>query len=177
MKVLGKIIFLFTCLMMIIGCNSNEENYKVLFFSDMPESVHENIETLVNEAIDIERADLELLMFPVTYERLVVEIAGHNGDLLFLKEELMSAAYDPVGLIPLDEVIDQATFDQIPNDYKNVHEETGKTHVHALPINNESPFLKRLGVTLDEPLVAIIPIYSENKAFSKELLRYIIETN
>ncbi|MCL7748252.1 hypothetical protein [Halalkalibacter alkaliphilus] len=177
MKVLGKILFFVFCLLMIVGCNNNDEKYTLLFFSEIPESAQDEIEAVVKEAINIEETDFELNMFPVTYERLVVEIAGHNGDILFLKEELMSAAYDPVGLIPLDEVIDQATFDQIPNDYKNVHDETGKTHVHALPIDNESPFLKRLGVTLDEPLVAIIPIYSENKAFSKELLRYIIETN
>ncbi|MDT8859784.1 hypothetical protein N0O92_06025 [Alkalihalobacillus sp. MEB130] len=177
MKVLGKMLLFVMCLLMIVGCNKNEEKYKLLFFSEIPESAQEDIEAVVKEAIDIEETGFELLMFPVTYERLVVEIAGHNGDILFLKEELMSAAYDPVGLIPLDEVLDQATFEQIPYEYKNVDKDTGETHVHALPLNNESPFLKRLGIELEEPLVAIIPIYSENKAFSIELLRYIMDVN
>ncbi|MFC0558297.1 hypothetical protein [Halalkalibacter alkalisediminis] len=173
LKFLIPIIFIVT----IIGCSNNEDKIELLFFSEIQATMQEEIEDMISNAISVEKDEFIVNIHPVTYERLIVEIASHNGDLLFLDEELMSAAYDPDGLYRLDEALDDAWFALVPDKYKAIDSETGELHVYALPLNNESPFLQTLGVELEAPLVAIIPVYSDNKAFSIKLLKYIIENN
>ena len=173
LKFLIPIVFIVT----IIGCSNNEDKIEVLFFSDIQATMQEEIENRISTAVSIENDEVVVNLHPVTYERLIVEIASHNGDLLFLDEELMSAAYDPDGLFPLDEALDEEWLASVPDKYKAINSETGEWHVHALPLNDEFPFLQTLGVELQNPLVAIIPVYTDNKAFSIELLKYIIENN
>ncbi|WP_035663876.1 hypothetical protein [Halalkalibacter akibai] len=172
LHVLIPIVFI----VIISGCSNNEDKTHVLFISSIPHTLAEEVEDVVSSAVQMHE-DLRVQMHPMSYERLMVEIAVHNGEILFLDEQLMSAAYDPTGLVPLDEILNDEWESLIPDDYRAVDEKTGQTHVYAIPFNNDSSFLENLGVELENPLVAIVPIYAENKAFSMELLQYIMETN
>ncbi|ARK29547.1 hypothetical protein [Halalkalibacter krulwichiae] len=173
LKLLLPIVFI----VIISGCNNNEDTFDLLIFSEIQNSKVEEVERFVKKADVFEEDKFTVQMHPVTYERLIVEIASHNGDLYLLDEELMSAAYDPIGLYPLDEALNEDWFLKTPREYKALNPEEGIESVYAFPLGNQSNLLNSLGVQLEKPLVAIIPIYSGNKAFSIELLQYIIESN
>jgi hypothetical protein len=177
MKEICKALIPIVFLVIISGCSNKEDKLELIFFSDLSSSKLEEIENIVQSAVAIDETEFEVNMYPVTYERLIVEIASHNGDILFLDEELMSAAYDTEGLHPLNEILNEDWISRIPSDYKEAHAETGETYVYALPLDNQSPFLQDLGVKLENPLVAIVPVYTKNKAFSTEVLQYIIKSN
>ncbi|MFC0473299.1 hypothetical protein ACFFHM_23045 [Halalkalibacter kiskunsagensis] len=171
MKNVFRLLLLIVLIVMVSGCGNKEDKFEVFFFSDIPSSFAEGIENVIKEAVSVEE-EFELFMFPVTYERLVVEIAAHNGDIFFLKEELMSAAYAPEGLVPLEKAVSEELFENT-NEYKDVNSETGETHLYAVRIDNSSPLLK--GIELQDPLVAIVPVYSDKEALSLELLQYIMK--
>lgn len=177
MKGLFKFLIPIVFIVTISGCSNNEDKIEVLFFSEIQNTMKGEIENIISGAVSIEADEFSVNLQPVTYERLIVEIASHNGDLLFIDEELMSAAYDPEGLYPLEEALNDELIASIPDRYRAIDTETGDIHVHALPLNNDSHFLRKLGVELENPLVAIIPVYTNDKAFSLELIRYIINSN
>jgi hypothetical protein len=166
-----RLLMMIIVIIMISGCSNKEDKFEVFFFSDIPSSFSEGFGSVAKEAVSVEDDQFELFMFPVTYERLVVEIAAHNGDIFFLKEELMSAVFAPEGLVPLEDVVSEDLIER-DDDYRAVHPETGDTHLYAVRIDNNSPLLE--GIELQDPLVAIIPIYTDKEELSLELLQYIM---
>ncbi|WP_413376265.1 hypothetical protein [Alkalihalobacillus sp. 1P02AB] len=86
-------------LLMSLGAcnNTKDERLHVMAFSD---ELYENQDVL-SELIEDE--NVQFTVYPTILERLIVELAGHDADILFV-EESITEPMDPEGLISLDEV-------------------------------------------------------------------------
>ncbi|WP_100406468.1 lipoprotein [Bacillus solitudinis] len=176
MKQVLRWFALITVALGLTACGGDEvETIKIAFYSGLSHDLADDIEVMVGNGLGemVEEPTIEL--HPGMYERLIVDLATHEGDLLILREELMSMAFDSEGLIPLDAAIDEAFFSQISSRYKDVNEETGEQHVYAIPLENDSLFLRELGVELEEPLIAIVPIFSDYYDEAIEVIAHLAQ--
>lgn len=157
------------------GCSQGEDDkIKLLFFSSGLPSVDEKITSIVAEGVkDSEEEDFQLEIYPMSIDKISIELAAGNGDIYFIEQDSAKYMVDPVGFIPLDEIGESQSF-SIIEEYKGVHPETGELHVYAVPIENGSLLMKKLELELEKPLVAFVPKYSKHKQVSLELLKYLV---
>lgn len=155
----------------MIGCSQSNDQFTILMFADIPSEKQEEVNKYVQHVLEVEESQYNLTVFPVTFERLVAEIATHNGDLLLIDEELMSAAYDPDGLYELSDLRDVSLVETNP--YFLINEDTGKREIYAIPIKRESLWFKEMGIDKEQSLVALVPIYSNKEAVAKQLIQSI----
>ncbi|MDQ0297981.1 ABC-type glycerol-3-phosphate transport system substrate-binding protein [Salibacterium salarium] len=135
--------------------------------------MEEDLESIIlNGQESIEPEHFELTFHPALLEKLIVEISANHGDVFFIPEQMLSAAMDPKGLYPLDDVTEENKFKEYPQDYKEMDPETGTVRVFAFPISEESSLFEPYKNEIKEPLVAIVPNYSDHKEISIELLQY-----
>ena len=160
------------------GCQDEDEDkkMKLLFFGDLPSTVSKDIEKIIVDGVEGRKAeDYQLNLFPMSHEKLMVELAVNNGDIYFLREDVVKGLIDPIAFQPLDELVNQETSSNVAfKEYQAVHPDTDETHTYAVPVSNDSLLMKKLGIQLQTPLVAFIPAYSEKKEEAIKLLGYLI---
>ncbi|WP_017472013.1 hypothetical protein [Amphibacillus jilinensis] len=162
---------LFLCLIGLFGCAEHEVQH-VLLFTELDYSNQEQvIETWTNDRlIQTSKVDLNVEIIPPVYERLIMEIAAHNGDLLIIDTTLLtSTILDPEGLVPLDEIVNQ---NQVTEHFTAFHKIENKDYVYGIQLITEDliPSIRET-----KEWVALVPIYANDVNQSKQLLATWLE--
>ncbi len=182
-KKLVMISSILFCLI-LTGCQNGEqenEDFTILVFSSLPESAEEKMKVFTREVLGNE-VDVELIIFPPIFERLVVEVAGHHGDLFILERELLPSIYDKEGFYSLENLRDETntvTLDSFEKEAMVEDEQITEEidiYENALRVVKESAFFHKEG-NLNEPgeLVAVIPIYAQHEETAFALVERLVK--
>lgn len=172
-------LFLIIFVVIANGCaQKDDDKMELLFFiSELPSTFEDDIEAIVADGLkDGKKIKSQVKLYPVNIDKISIELVGRNGDIYFIDEETAVHMVDGVSFYTLDKVAENLGV-SIPDDYKAVNSDTGETNVYAIPIENNSLLINKLGINLKSPLVALIPKYSENKEESIELLKFLSGSN
>lgn len=150
MEILKRWTILITFSFLLAGCSNDEEQVNLLFFTDIKETAEEELRTTVEGQLDDSISQsIDLEVYSPVYERLISEIAGHNGDVILIDPDMISpAVLDPEGLVELDDIVTER------KTYTATNPKTEEEHVYGITINASD------GGSSHE-LVALIPIYSD----------------
>lgn len=150
MQILKRWTILLTFSFLLAGCGDNEEQVTLLFFTDIEETAEEELITTVKSQLDDSLSQsIDLEVYSPVYERLISEIAGHNGDVILIDADMVTpAVLEPEGLVELDHIVTNS------QTYMATNPKTGEEHVYGITINAS------VGSSSHE-LVALIPIYSD----------------
>lgn len=173
MKGYETLLILTLFLLIENGCSQKEEQLNLLFFSELPTTVEDEVASFITKKIEKENK-LQLEFYPFHHEKLTIELAGRNGDIFFVPQEDVKNLIDPVTFTILTEVINDTSFEGVSEQFKGKHPDTGELQVYAIPVGNDSLLMKEIGMTLQKPLAAFIPDYSEEKEEAIELLKYLV---
>lgn len=168
-RLLKTLLYSLVTIVILGGCSDQDEAVEWIFFSEITSDAGEEVEEKFK---DMEGDSFTMHFYAAVYERLIGEIASHNGDILFVEADMLTpATFDIEGLLPLNSAVEKGK--EIPEEYKGFDPDTGEKNIYALPIDENSVLLKHFGVSLDKPLVALVPIYSEQHEVSIEALKQL----
>lgn len=141
------VCFAFLVLIALAGCGKqgDDDRLHVMAFSDELYQQQDQLLELVNED------EAKLTVFPSVLERLVIELAGHEADILLVDGSL-TEAIDPEGLVSLEGM------DGVPVQLKG--EET------AVAMSVDS--VLAASFALDHEAVLVLPVYSDKRAKAKK---------
>ncbi|MDG5472394.1 hypothetical protein P6709_11625 [Jeotgalibacillus sp. ET6] len=176
MKHVGLVLMLVLLTAFSSGCSQSNEKVQLLFFSEIPAGAEEEAQAIIEENTG-EGTSSQLEFYPYHYEKIVIELAGRNGDLFFVPLKDVKYLIDPVAFTPLTEVAEASSLEEgALEELKGTDPDTDELHVYAVPVDNDSSFIKEMGWTLEEPLAAFIPAYSEEKEEALSLLKSLISS-
>lgn len=161
------------------GCGQKDDDkMELLFFSsELSSSLEDDIKSIVIDGLkDSQKEKVQVEFYPVNIDKISIELVARNGDIYFIDKDTAINMVDGVSFHPLDKVIENQK-NPVSDDYKAVNPDTDETHVYAIPIEDNSLFMSKLGVKLNSPLVALIPKYSGNKEESIDLLDFLSESD
>ncbi|MCT2537035.1 hypothetical protein NC661_18325 [Aquibacillus koreensis] len=174
MKRFGLLVLLLSLVLLVAACSEEENKTEISFFADFPTTVSEQVESIVVEGIEGSTAeDFSIQFYPMYHEKIYAELAGKYGDIYIIRQGAIEGILDPVSFVPLDDVVPP---DSLSDEFTEPDPDTGEERTYVVPIENESRLLRELGVTLDTPLAAFIPGFSDSQEESVELLKYLTET-
>lgn len=159
------------------GCGQKDDDkMNLLFFSsELSPTLEDDIKSIVIDGLrDSEKEKVQVEFYPVNIDKISIELVARNGDIYFIEKDTAINMVDGVSFYPLDKVTENQ-METVSDDYKSINPDTDETHVYAIPIDDNSLFMSKLGVKLNSPLVAFIPKYSEDKEESVDLLDYLSE--
>lgn len=176
-KLLKITLNVFLAILFLNGCSSKEDAVNWIFFSTLTSETGAELEELMQEnEIDINNENIDLQFYSPIYERLIGEIAAHHGDIIFVEEQLLTpVTFDAEGLQPLNEAIEEGK--EVSDKFKLIDPKSGEENIYGLPIEKDSFMLNLLGTDINEPIVAIIPIYSEKFDSSIKALEELSKTD
>lgn len=151
MSVKGPFVcFAVIVLMALAGCGKqgDDDRLHVMAFSDELYQQQDQLLELVNED------EAKLTVFPSVLERLVVELAGHEADILLVDGSL-TEAIDPEGLVSLEGM------DGVPVQLKA--EET------TVAVSFDS--VLETSFALNNEAVLVLPVYSDKQADAKKQVK------
>ncbi len=164
-------------LVMLIGCSGKVEQDKVevLFFTGFPTTLIESFEQVIAQHLDeLEQDDVQVEIYPMSMEKVFVELTARHGDIYFIDKEYVHGLIDPIGLVSLDEIVEQLGIEElILEEYKDINPDTDQLSSYAIPITRHSSIMREIGIELlpSEELGAFVPGYSEKKDFIHKLLK------
>ncbi|RKL68179.1 hypothetical protein CR203_06745 [Salipaludibacillus neizhouensis] len=169
-------IFSGIMILLLIGCAGEEgENLEVLVFSEslFDEVAQSEIDDLVGDLWNSksEMKPVESQFFLPLHERLLIEIASHNGDILLVNDEVLDMTVDSEGLYAFDDYFPEDLL-QVPDVVLDSLPEDDQSNVYAYPLHHSDVFSELLN---DEKLYAIVPIYVDDPDSSFALLEGFIE--
>ncbi|RKL66859.1 hypothetical protein CR203_13590 [Salipaludibacillus neizhouensis] len=169
-KIITLIIFSFTIL--VSACGSDEDGFEILFFTEElgTKMDEEMLKKMIKQKIpEIEEENFSIIFHVALAEKFFIEIAVHEGDLIFVDEDILNAVVDLEDLaLPLDSIVSSG-FD------KNLKEsETEEENTYALPLNNEARIIKELNLELETQVAGFIPVYGGNNDLSNEIMEYLV---
>ncbi len=153
------------------GCQNKSSGFQLFIFTNVPDETKQQIQTLINNHSEGEQS-IEVQFHPPMYEKIVVEFVDHSGDLILLEKELLTSIFDPVGLLPLDQIKNEKNSANI-QEYQ-LKDEEGNIHIYALPIPLESSLLKDLNYDGSKELVGIIPKYTKHQDDAYSILSELV---
>ncbi|WP_223701491.1 hypothetical protein [Sutcliffiella deserti] len=157
-------------LLMLTACQGKEEGFQILVYADLPqESVLLGKNVL--EDVDLDEEEINIQLYPGMLERLMVDIVGHTGDILIIEKEMLPAILDPVGLEPLDTVVDLKSF--MDSSELKAQDENGDEHIYALPVSADLPIFNDLPIQSE--LVAVIPKYSSHREEALKIIEQFMD--
>jgi len=164
-----RLLTILAVLVVLSGCGEKEEAVEILFFSDITkETGLRLIDELENTYPEYDQK-FNSKFNAAVYERLVGEIAAHNGDILIVEADMLTpATFDSEGLMPFE--ISEEHKKEIPKQYSLMDEETGEENIYALPIDSNAALFRNLAIELEKPLVAMVPVYGEHLDLSMKLV-------
>ena len=164
-------------LLLIAGCKQENNQFKILIFSSLPEEALEEMKGLAKEEVE-SSLEFNISKYPPVSERLIVEIVRHSGDILIMDRELLAAIYDSEELYNLVE-------------FQNDENKIALTsfELEALmadgeitePVDVYDNALKIIGLKTylieSEPveLVAVIPKYIENPKTAFAVIEKLVQ--
>jgi len=174
-----KGIFLTFIILFISGCSQKQDDNKleILFFAKLPTTLEEPLKTIIGEHFEnVEEYDLQIELYPMSMEKLFIELTARNGDIYFIDQSYIHGIIDPIGLYPLDELVEELTLNGlVQSEFKDIHPDTNEEHIYAVPINGKSLMMRELGIELEnsEELGAIISSYSNKIEDAIEILKQL----
>lgn len=166
----GIMIFL---VLVLQGCGDKEKPVELLFFTSIPVENNDEIQEKLSTFAEAPSDNWKVQLYQPSFEKMLVEIAAHNGDVLFMSEELMSAAYDPQGLVPLNEILTEQDRVKLDESFIERDSDTTEEQIYAIPLSEE--FLNKMEVNSQTTILAFIPVYTEKKEQALEVLKTIME--
>lgn len=177
---LYKLMLLISLPLLLTACGNDEKGYEVLIFTEeiSSETTEEEItEVLVEMLPHLSEENFSVIFHLAVADKFFMEAAAQHGDLMIADEYMLEAVMDPEGLVPLEESI-TANAGDIPADpYQQAHPDTGEMHYYAVPLNQEMRIFKELEISMEEPVSAFIPAYSEHQELSSQVLEKIMEAH
>ncbi|MBU9712967.1 hypothetical protein [Evansella tamaricis] len=183
MKMINKVIFVMAGLLMLSACGTNSggnqdpSTLNVMILSEIPLNYQSSFNPYVEELIsDVNNEDLDVnvSLFLVSHDKLAIEIVAREVDVFVLDESLKHIIMDPYGLHPLDELIDILPETPPYEEYIMRDEETGSHHLYAVPLDNDSTFVRDLGVELPSNLIAVVVKTSPHKEIGVHLIEKLL---
>ncbi|MDC3415933.1 hypothetical protein [Aquibacillus salsiterrae] len=171
-----QLVLLLLMIISVTGCSSQagDDRVGLYFFADLPTTVSDDILSILEEGGIGQSETFELSILPMFHEKVYAELAAKNGDIYFIKQDSVKGIIDPIGFLPLDELVTDKTFSSTNStDYQAVDPETKEERTYLIPVGNDSLLLRKLGLELNTPLAAFIPAYSENQDKALEILAYL----
>ncbi|WP_416151155.1 hypothetical protein ACM26V_09380 [Salipaludibacillus sp. HK11] len=167
----------FMSLSLLIGCSNKDDSFDFLFFVDS--FIHDQPEQQMRELVDENLIENSVEQISTTFfvpmeERLIIEIASHNGDILFLNREMTERAMDPEGLHAFDDHLSLETLANIPDQERKRHPDTNEWKVYAFPVSQTKIFKDNVSLQGGEEVFAIIPVYVEDPVASFNLIKELI---
>lgn len=178
---MGKIRFMqfFTGIMMLVlvGCSGEEESGKLellvfnesLFDEAAQAEVHDLVADLWSQRSDVKPVESQFFL-PI-HERLLIEIASHNGDILLVSDEVIDMTIDPTGLHAFDDYFSEDLL-HVPDVVQDSLPDDDRTQVYAYPLHHSEAFSELLN---EEELYAIVPVYVDDPDSSFALLKAFVE--
>lgn len=174
-----KGIFWISIILIISGCSQTQDDNKleIIFIANLPATLEERLEMIIYDSMEnISEDHIQIELYPISMEKLFVEMTARNGDIYFIDQSHVHGIIDPIGLYALDEVVDELLLNELVlPEYKDVHPDTNETQIYAVPIDGNSLLMRELGIEIggSEKLGAIIPAYSDNIEESIEILKQL----
>ncbi|SEN53116.1 hypothetical protein SAMN04488134_101292 [Amphibacillus marinus] len=152
-----KRYFLVIILVLVItGCAKQDQLDVLVFGSDQPAQL---------QIANNQQANVELLSN--NYERLIMEIASHNGDVLVVDQTLVNTTvFDPEGLVPLDNLL---AGDNNLTALKGTDPNSGETNTYGLKIEGQSD--------QNQTFIVMVPKYSRNQADALAIIAALTGTS
>ncbi|WP_078553869.1 hypothetical protein [Bacillus alkalicellulosilyticus] len=174
-----KHIVLFMGFLMILsacgGQSDVDENINIMLLSDIPSSFEERITEIVSNVVTEDKGlDIIVNAFPISHDKLTVEIVAKEVDIFIVEESLRHILLDSYGLTPLDQLKDDIPANVNYENYMLLDEETGDYRLYAVPLTNDSAFLYDLGIKLPTDLLAVIVVHSQHQELGMELLKELL---
>lgn len=177
------VILLIVGLFILIGCGSyggvpqHDENvFRVKFLTSLPTNITdpmvEYIESILGDDLP-EDVEVEVILGMASFDALTVEILNREADFLIVDDGFDNVLIDPYYLEPLDRLEDQVTVDI--ERFRREHEDTGITHLYALPLTEASQFRRDTGFDLPFDLITGIVDSSPHQDLAFKLLEAWIE--
>lgn len=159
----------------VSGCSQADDKITIFFFSELTPELENEVLSLVPDSVE-NKENVQLEFYPFYHEKLIVELAGKNGDVFFVPQGELTNLIDPVAFAELTETADQSHFstDAVER-FKREDPATGERNVYALPVEDQSLLGEKLNGQLQEPLAVFIPDYAENKKESLEILSHLLQ--
>lgn len=177
MKKLNTLI-LFS-LIFITACSTlgptNENSFKIMMISEVPINYQESFgyyveELLENRGLDDKELEIDVEIFPVSHDKLTIEIVNRDVDVFIVDETLKHILLDPYGLFPLDELKEN-----IPEniDFEELileDDSTGDYHLYAVPLANDSTLVRDMGLILPSKMLGAVTSTSAHQEIGVYLL-------
>lgn len=154
---------LFLVLVLTACQNKDSESVEVFVYTNLPQ---DSIIKGENPFIDNipEGTKVSVKLFPGMLERVMIDIVAHSGDILIVEKEMLSAILDPVGLHPLDDMVEDIDSALKAEDDNKV------VRVYAVPVSTS--LLDKIPDSAE--LVAVLPIYSKKSEEALSLLKSLV---
>ncbi|MFD2706708.1 hypothetical protein [Salibacterium lacus] len=152
------------CLFLFGGCGRGDSGVDIQVYAD---DVKKGWSSAEQAAVP---ENTTVHVYPSLVEKFIVEVAGHKGDIFIVEEPMLKAALEPEGLHPLQELSEENGGTLGASAFRK-EEDT----LYAAVIREDAPLLQHVDVSLNKPLIAVIPVYSDQKEQSLDILKQALE--
>ncbi|WYP26408.1 hypothetical protein NSQ54_19120 [Alkalihalobacillus sp. FSL W8-0930] len=149
--------FGFLCIL-LAACSSDDEQMKVIVFSD---EIYEQKEMIESE-LELD-SNTEITFFPEVEERLLTELASHQSSLLIVEGNLAEHMVEYEALIPLEGFETKLALNQY------VKNDANQEEIKALNLN-KSNVMDLHDIELTEDHLVGVPVYSPEPEKATELV-------
>ncbi|MDR0136886.1 hypothetical protein RFW18_03950 [Metabacillus idriensis] len=160
-------------IVLLAGCQKSTPEVNVMIFSRIS-PVHEAAIEADLLKMTNHRHKINVTLYPSSREKLAVMLSKREGDVFISTHDHLSQLLNKNGLKPLDQLIysrdDKKDF--YPFMTKNPN---GEKHLYGLPIKKHINLFEENEISVNEPLVAILPAFSKKQAEGEEILRLFLD--
>ncbi|WP_416151624.1 hypothetical protein ACM26V_11890 [Salipaludibacillus sp. HK11] len=165
------------CIIFLLSaCGNDDDNFNVLFFTEELSTLTnvKEMEELITDSVPaIDEEKFSVIFHVASPEKLMVEIGGHQGDLIVVDERLLASAINPNGLYPLDNIAPLGIKETMSEPHIQKDPDTEESRIYALPITNEAKVVRELGLDLEVEIAGFVPVYVDDEALSIDLMEYL----
>ncbi|MBM7570305.1 hypothetical protein [Aquibacillus albus] len=172
----------FIVIILLSACGLQEIDkkgpFRVIILSDIPLRFDSDFDPYILEKLAQEEEELEddfdvrVDLFPISHEKLTIEILTKEVDVFIVDESLKHILLDPYGLHPLDRLKEKLP-SELYKEYIMTDEESGESHLYAIPLKNDSRLLQDLGIEIPSSLIAVVTSHSTYKERGIQLLEQL----
>lgn len=162
--------------MLFSGCgNDNEETQPlgIHLYANIPSSQGADFGEVLKQETEAD-IDLEVNVSPDVAEKLLVELAGRNGDIYIAKKTRLDNMLKQKGLVPLDSLFDGDVPEHL-QPYRLKSEDADEKRLVAIALTKDSTVFEKAGIELNGTWLAILPEFSENHDKALKVMALLAE--
>ncbi|MDQ0255901.1 hypothetical protein J2S74_003285 [Evansella vedderi] len=165
--------------LLLHACGSQEveddHSLNIMFISEVPVNFQESFgpyieEILSDSKLAYEDLDINVELFPVSHDKLTIEIVNRDVDIFIVDESLRHILLDPYGLQSLDPLLENLPESYPYEEFIMNDEETGEPHLYAIPLDNDSTLVRDLGLVLPSYMIGAITSVSSHRDIGMYIL-------